>query len=257
MLATALALARKGLAILPCLPRSKIPATRRGLLDATRDATVIGAWWRDDPNYNVAFATGAPSGGVIVVDIDGGEAETALRELEAVHGELPCSVETITARGRHLYLRVPDAMNVRNSVGRVARGIDIRANGGYALTPPSIHPSGRRYEWSVDSASVIADAPSWLLEKIGAPRKRGNGNGHAPPTDWPALAAAGVDEGARDDALTKLAGHLLRHYVDPRVTLELLQSWNATRCRPPLPDEDVLRIVNSISGTELARRQGK
>jgi hypothetical protein len=78
-------------------------------------------------------------------------------------------------------------------------------------------------------------------------------NGHAPP-DWAALLAAGVDEGARDQTVTRIAGHLLRRYVDPHVVLELLTAWNATQCRPPLPDEDVERIVGSICARELKRR---
>jgi hypothetical protein len=46
----------------------------------------------------------------------------------------------------------------------------------------------------------------------------------------------------------------LRRYVDSALALQLLQSWNATHCRPPLPEEDVKSIVNSISGKELKRR---
>jgi hypothetical protein len=37
--------------------------------------------------------------------------------------------------------------------------------------------------------------------------------------------------------------------------LELLQGWNIGRCSPPLPEEDVRKIVDSICGREL-RRQG-
>jgi hypothetical protein len=48
---------------------------------------------------------------------------------------------------------------------------------------------------------------------------------------------------------------LLRRYVDPRVTLELIRTWNAMRCRPPLPDQEIEQIVNSIAGKELKRRQ--
>jgi hypothetical protein len=47
---------------------------------------------------------------------------------------------------------------------------------------------------------------------------------------------------------------LLRRFVDPIVVLELVQCWNATRCRPPLPEADVTRIVDSICGKELRRR---
>jgi Primase C terminal 1 (PriCT-1) len=46
----------------------------------------------------------------------------------------------------------------------------------------------------------------------------------------------------------------MRRYIDPHVVLTLLQSWNITHCTPPLPTEDVERIVNSIAGKELQRR---
>jgi len=65
----------------------------------------------------------------------------------------------------------------------------------------------------------------------------------------------GVSEGARDCTLTKLTGYLLRRHVDPFLTLELIRIFNATRCTPPLPDKDVERIVSSVAGLELKRRQ--
>jgi hypothetical protein len=34
------------------------------------------------------------------------------------------------------------------------------------------------------------------------------------------------------------------------------QIFNVARCTPPLPEEDVERIVNSIAGKELKRRGG-
>ena len=47
---------------------------------------------------------------------------------------------------------------------------------------------------------------------------------------------------------------MLRHHIDPLWCSKLLQLWNAARCRPPLPEEDIERIVNSIAGKELRRR---
>jgi hypothetical protein len=63
-----------------------------------------------------------------------------------------------------------------------------------------------------------------------------------------------VAEGQRDTTVARLAGLLLRRYVDPVVALELLQCWNASRCAPPLPAEDIERIVTSIAGREVRRR---
>lgn len=257
MLRTALKLAARGLHVFPCAPSSKKPACAHGFNDATVDSVAIQAWWRACPDYNIGIATGAVSG-IFVVDVDTddekGDGEVELRKLEAQHGELPPTVEVITADGRHLYFKFPPVV-VDSSVNRFAPGVHVRGDGGYVVAPPSIHPSGRRYCWSVDSASVIAEAPAWLIELVAAPAK---GKGSAtPPSEWRALVAEGVDEGSRNTQLTRLTGHLLRRYVDPFVALQLVQSWNATHCRPPLPDKDVLRIANSISGRELLRRGGE
>jgi len=251
MIRTALALARRGQAVFPCKPGAKEPATAHGVKDATTDLGVIETWWHTNPDYNVAIATGTISG-VFVADIDGVDAEAELRKLEAEHGELPPTVEAITARGRHVYFSMPVDADLRNSTGRIAPGIDVRANGGYVLAPPSVHPSGRRYAWSVDSANSFAAAPDWLLAKTVAPAAHGNGT--TPPTEWRELIE-GVSEGARNCSATRLAGYLLRRQVDPFVVLGLLQAWNA-RCTPPLPAADIVRVVNSVAGKELKRRAG-
>ena len=75
-----------------------------------------------------------------------------------------------------------------------------------------------------------------------------------PPEAWRELVANGAVEGTRDCTITKLAGHLLRRRIDPFVALELLQSWNATKCVPPLLAADIERIVASVASRELRRR---
>jgi hypothetical protein len=254
MLSTALALAEKGFRIFPCAVRGKTPATPNGCKDATSGVALIKQWWEHEPRYNIGLATGSPSG-VFVIDIDGLEAEAALKELERELGALPSTVEALTARGRHLYFSMPADVSVRNSASQVAPHIDVRGTGGYVLTPPSVHPSGKIYSWSVDCASVIAEAPPWLIKKVTAPA---NGASAATaPSVWRELVHDGVGEGARNDALTRLSGYLLVRLVDPFVTLGLLQAWNSARCSPPLPEADVARIVNSIAGRELARRDSR
>ena len=251
MISAALALAGKGLLVFPCRPRDKRPATANGLKDATRDPDIIRRWWRQEPQLNLAIATGAVSN-VFVIDLDGLDAEVNLRRLEAEHGELPATVEVITARGRHVYFRWPETP-VRNSAGKIAPGIDVRGDGGYVLAPPSVHPSGRPYAWSVDSANAFAPAPEWLLAKLAAAAPAA-GSG-TPSSEWRNLIIAGVAKGERNCTVARLTGHLLRRRVDPIAVLELMQAWNATHCTPPLPAEDVERVVGSIAGKELKRRQ--
>jgi hypothetical protein len=254
MLRTALKLASCGLRVFPCGPRQKTPAVAGGCNAATTDADVIRGWWHQEPNFNVAIATGQASG-VFAIDIDSTDAEGALRRLEQAHGALPPTVEAITPRpGRHIYFQHPGAP-LHNSAGKVAPGIDVRGDGGYVLAPPSIHPSGRAYAWSVDTAHTVAAAPGWLLDRIGG-HARDKPPAPTPPSVWRELVANGVAQGQRDTAAARLAGYLLRHRLDPLLVLEMLQLWNATRCRPPLHADDIARVVNSLSGAEARRRQG-
>jgi Bifunctional DNA primase/polymerase, N-terminal/Primase C terminal 1 (PriCT-1) len=251
LLDTALALIRKKIAVFPCQPQGKVPACGRGVLDATKDRKIVSHFWSLNPAYNIGVACGAVSG-IFVVDIDGLDAEAELAKLEAKHGSLPATVESITSRGRHVWFRLPTDVDVRNSASKIAPGIDVRGDGGYCISPPSTHPSGKPYAWSVDSANAFAEPPAWLIEKIVG----GNGNGHeaTPPEVWRELLADGVTEGSRNSSVAKLTGHLLRRFIDPHVVHDLMQCWNATRCRPPLPEDDVTRIVNSICAKELRRR---
>ena len=218
MIKTALNYAKRGLYVFPCRVKDKRPATANGVKDATTDPDMIERWWREEPEFNIAVATGAMSR-IFVIDIDGLDAEADLKKLEAQYGPIPPTVESITARGRHLFFQYPE-QPVRNSAGKLAPGIDVRGDGGYVLAPPSKHPSGRRYCWSVDSANAFAAAPEWLLARLAAPAA-GNGS-PACPAEWRDLVREGVDEGQRNETVARLAGYLLRRRVDPVVALEML-----------------------------------
>jgi hypothetical protein len=249
VLKTALTLAKRNLCVFPCLPKAKAPACTRGVLDATTDPEIIRQWWQARPDCNIGVATGSVSG-VFVVDVDGPDGELELRRLEAEHGALPPTVEVITGDGRHLYFRMPPSP-IRNSAGKVGPGIDVRGTNGYCVVPPSMHPSGRQYHWSVDSAGSFASAPDWLLARVGRPSTAAQ---PTPPAEWRDLVRDGVDEGQRNQTLARLAGYLLRHHVDPVVTLELLTTWNVARCHPPLEVAELGVVIDSIAGRELKRR---
>jgi hypothetical protein len=238
------------------MPARKNPACTNGFHDASTDESAVLAWWQENPSYNIGVPTGAASG-FFTVDVDGHRGELAIDALEREFGRYPATIGVRGPRpgGRHIYFKMPPGLDMRGSAGQLAEGLDIRANGGYTLVPPSYFegPDYRgHYRWDLDNARKIADAPQWLLDKIAA--IGGSGNGSTPPSAWREILASGADEGTRDCTITKIAGHLLRRYIDPYVVLDLMQSWNATHCRPPLLEADVRRIVNSVAGLELRRR---
>jgi hypothetical protein len=190
---------------------------------------------------------------VWVLDVDGEEGEATLRKLEAEHGALPATVEAITGKGRHLYFRWASGIVIRNKqVNPNMPGIDVRGNGGYVLAPPSIHPSGAVYAWSVDSASSFADAPDWLLDIV----IKGD-NGAAPraatPEEWRTFLGQEVEGSRRGHAVARFFGLLLRKYLDPYLALDTVRMFNTLRCRPPLSDDEVQEICEEVARREAAR----
>jgi hypothetical protein len=151
--------------------------------------------------------------------------------------------------------------------------IEVLASG-QQIVAAGVHPDTRKpYSWhggelwsirrdalplvhEADMRAFVDAAALRLVNEFGFTSRgagKGKSNGSAPPVEWRELVK-GVAEGARDCSAAKLAGYLLRRRVDPFVVLELLQSWNTTRCTPPLPGRDIERIVGSIAGKELRRR---
>ena len=228
---------------------AKEPATARGLLDATTDLYRIESWWGAMPDLNIAVATGAVSG-FWVLDIDGEAGEASLLRLEVEHGKLPSTIEAITGKGRHLWFRMGEHGYVRNSAGQVAPGLDVRGSGGYVLVPPSIHPSGRAYYWSVDCAKQLADAPDWLYELI-RPTKADAPKGK-PLEHWHAVLTNKICSGERNTTLASICGKLLHCGVDNMILLaDVVQCINVARCDEPLPKDEVDQIVLSVAKTYL------
>lgn len=158
-------LASEGWAIFPCAVRDKRPIVAHGLHAATTDAEQVREWWHRWPNANIGYATGA----LTVVEIDAPEGTAHRREQEAAGLDWPVTLTVMTGRGAHFYYRCPEGVRVQNAAGmRGARGIgpgiDVRGHGGYVILPPSIHPSGRRYRWTVRREA--AELPSWMLERL-------------------------------------------------------------------------------------------
>jgi hypothetical protein len=255
----AVAYARRGWHVFPLATRSKLPAIAakfggRGVLDATPDEAKARSWWNINNTYNIGIATCI---GFWAMDVDprhGGD-ETLIA-LERQHGDLPHTVIGLTGGGgRHVLFKY--VAGIRNSAQRrLGAGLDVRGEGGYIVAPPSVHESGRPYAWDVDHHPddvPIAEAPGWLTDMARTPPK---GEGVTLPESWRRLVADGVGEGARNEAVARLAGHLFRRGIDPFVTLDLCRCWNAQRCRPPLADIEVMTTVNSIAAAEEKRRRG-
>jgi hypothetical protein len=126
----------------------------KGLNDATTDRAQIEAWWSKWPDANIGIATGH---GLTVMDIDGERGREELIALVARHlGDFPSTLGVRTGNGGHLYFACEGPRS------HAKGSLHIRGDGGYVIAPPSIHRSGRHYEWA--NALEIAVSPEWLRE---------------------------------------------------------------------------------------------
>lgn len=138
----------------------KIPLTKHGVQDFTRDAGVIAGWKRRWPGCN----WGVTQRGVIALDVDHrhGGSVSALK-LRPEHATL--CVQTGSGDW-HFYYRVSGP--VRGRVDGIP-GIDVKAGGsGYLVAPGSVHPdTGKPY--TLHRNAPIADLPAHLQKLIVQP----------------------------------------------------------------------------------------
>jgi hypothetical protein len=122
----------------PCVPWERYQHTH-----ATADE--IQTWWHRWPAANVGIVTGMISG-IAVLDIDprNGGFDT-LVELDSRGFWMPEDnplVET-GSRGLHHYFALDRPLPKAAPLD----GIEVQADGGLVVAPPSLHRSGRRYRW--------------------------------------------------------------------------------------------------------------
>ncbi len=128
--------------------------TCHGFYAATLDPQRIKAMCAEHPGALLAIRTGSASG-TLVADIDPRHGGQVLPDL------MPRTACVATSRGWHLYYRHPGVPILsRELPGH--RGIDIKADGGYVVAPPSIHPlTGLPYRW-IGTHPLIEIAPPLL-----------------------------------------------------------------------------------------------
>ena len=239
----ALQYARMGLPIFPCKPGGKAPLTPHGHKGATADLQQVKRWWRLWPEANIGLATGSSSG-LIALDLDprnGGEA--SWRQLRADRTIARTAKQRTGSGGRHIFFHNPGDVRC----GTLAPGVDVKAEGGYVILPPSVHPSGETYRWldeNLGGKALLEPAvlPDWLLARL----RSGNQRQASNVTTAPEVLV----EGQRNNGLTSLAG-IMRHRGMSQEAIEAaLLEENQQRCDPPLDEDEVQRIAASVSRYE-------
>ena len=130
-------------------------------------------WWRLWPSANIGIATGRESD-LVVIDIDPPAGEDSINALANKDRALPPTLTVRTGSGgSHLYFRHP-GRSLPNTTARIPGfdeplpGIDLRAENGYVVAPPSAHISGGKYLFDIANVEP-AELPDWIVEPERAP----------------------------------------------------------------------------------------
>ncbi len=200
----------------------------------------IKLWLSNDGFAGFGTTTGSLSG-ILVLDIDNGADIDSL-----VFPETP-TVKTPHG-GLHYYFKYPKDKVIKNYAG-IRPKIDIRAEGGMVVIPPTKLADGGIYEWINDLDTPLAEIPDWLLDAI----EQSNSS----------LLAAdilnGVSESRRNTTATQYAGQLLKDHdinVWDTIVWERLKDWNLKN-KPPLAENELRQVFESISKREITKRTQK
>lgn len=223
----------------------------------------VEQWFGDNPNINLGLILGNTGHyNLVGIDVDGDSGERLLEE--HARGILPPTWEFKTGNGRRLIYALPEGAASKKVTTKGDDGeLAFLATGQQTVIPPSTHPSGSKYEWKRGKSPKdieIADAPQWLLNQVQIEDEVAPGSELVPQNieqtveedDWQQT----VPKGQRNNHLTKLAGSLIaRRNLPKEQIIEFLRHWNNKHCDPPLPDDEIVTMVENLHAVEQSKAE--
>lgn len=248
----------KGYYMFPTYANDKKPCVSSWGTECTNDVDELQQVFAEHPELNLAIVTGRKSG-LFVIDVDtknGHKGIETLTQLEKELGSLPNTYTVKTPNGGyHYYFNYPSNLlldKLQNKVN-IADGLDIRADGGYVLTAPSVL-NGKEYK--VINDVKCNDIPiewinyiystNYVIDNTRVKKKR-DGSSIIIPLRKEFQLPDVIEDGSRNDTLLRYACHLLGKGIDLENISKEVETINNERCVHPLrPDEIENTIMKSV-----------
>lgn len=227
-----------GWSILPVKPDEKRPYMTNWLqYTRTRPGKqLVDSWFNNLTGAGVGLVTGKISG-IVVLDVE----HWCPTPVEELLKKYPTNMVARSGGGGvHLFYSYPQNVGkISNRVG-IFEGADLRADGGFLVLPPTMHPSGNRYEWI--KRGIPGAFPMAFLDLESRSPTSSEG--------WITEALRGVSEGGRNDTCARLAGYFFKKGLNSDIVEALLMEWNEKN-DPPLPVSEVRTTIKSIERSHV------
>jgi hypothetical protein len=239
-----------------CISPGKHPAIDAWQTSATTDLHVIRDWFAGG-RYNIGVVCGASN--VVVIDIDprnGGDVTFA-----ALVNDLGPLPDTLTADsgggGTHFVFRRPQG----ELVSKLGQGVDLLRDSRQFLVEPSLHPSGKRYQWRTGHAPdeiAIAELPSAWQQRLHpriAPRPTAPPRHRADDSDRVKRARAylakipGAVSGDAGHTATfnAVAAVMIGFDLSEQDALNIIAADYNPRCDPPWSERELEHKIRSVA----------
>ena len=199
-----------------CKLPGKHPRTQHGVTEASAHPWHINRWWRGWPTANVGIATGTASG-LLVLNIDprnGGDASFAqLQSKFADAFKEPLEVRT-SVEGRQFYFACSDPISSR---ANILPGIDVKADGGYVVAPPSLDVGGSHYQFAPNSGSVVPTLPAALRDLIAQASSQETQSQQSPQSGTQQASQSQKNHGQTATQGQQTQGHTANQGQSPRL----------------------------------------
>ena len=278
--------ALRGLAVIPLAPGSDEPLVEwEGYQTRPPSGDEIDEWWTRWPDAGLAVVLG-PVSGLVAVGVAGQPAHA-----ELIHrlGREPYAPKILagsrTPFHYQLLFRHPQGLETRSAITPWHPRLGFHGQGGLAVLPPSVRPSGERYVWDfVRTLHHEVEAPDLPRAVLDALTEDAADRGGRPATRTPggldgeqrrALAVLArsftAADGAGVDELMSAVAYRLVHELGLTVdrAVPVFRAWNRSGCLPAWDDTRLRRTLrkadrrggplsapSTVSVASAASRQG-
>lgn len=242
------------------IPNGKTPAFK-GTFDNGDSLPDLMSWVASGGNFGVICGD---LSGIVVVDVDVHNGVNGLANLKAFMDKnnvaLPTTrtIKTPTG-GLHMFYKLPDAYKGKRffpTLDDDIKGVDFRNNGQFIVLEGCETPNGVYTPMNHVEYKDLPEAPEWLLKLYVKPDTEMVDNDGKMTyiakklNDW----AQPVTSGNRNNDMTQKVGFMIKQ----NMPIELVYTWssiiNVNFIKPPLPDNELNQIINSVLKRELLKR---